>query len=594
MTGWTVPGYTETASLGSGATGLVVSAVEDTTGMPVAIKYLSSRLSGDEAFLERFRAEAELLAGLEHPNVVRFHRYVETDDGAALVMELVAGSTLRRALKMAAPLTPEAALAVMRGSLLGLDAAHALGIVHRDYKPSNVLLTLDGDSKLADFGIAERAGTEMPALGTPAYMAPEQWEGAPALPVTDIYAVTASFYECLTGRVPFKADTVIELEELHRSAPIPLSEVPPAVRGLVAHGLAKDAGNRPANVAAFISEVEETAIAEYGVEWEEEGKRDLAAIVWPLSGSLGAGAGSAGRMAEGQGAALPGSGGDWFGGMAEEGSGAGPEEEKRAWKRAGRGTKTALAAAVVALLGSTIAAVAFGSGGSGSPPVAGSTGVTLSASSAALAETPSSTLAAGVTAPGSGTPKPTPTPTPTQPTSTSATSGTSSPTLSQSSSAKLSGPSSTAGLPSAPLSSVSSVPGSSAPSTSVSTSPTTSASTPSSTPTTTPSPKLTIVAQLESTCPAEAKSPVYVVTFTVRGLPAGSTVLITYNWHLVRATSTEGTGSVNAGPDPTSDELQGVPRTTRTQDSVVVDWNGNGQHGTTNSVPISNNCNPIP
>ncbi|MFL6113771.1 MAG: protein kinase domain-containing protein, partial [Catenulispora sp.] len=492
LAGWTVPGYTETASLGSGATGLVVSAVEDATGRPVAIKYLSSRLSGDETFLERFRAEAELLAGLEHPNVVRFHRYVETDDGAALVMELVAGSTLRRALKMAAPLTPEAALAVMRGSLLGLDAAHALGIVHRDYKPSNVLLTLDGDSKLADFGIAERAGTEMPALGTPAYMAPEQWEGAPALPVTDIYAVTASFYECLTGRVPFKADTVIELEELHRSAPIPLSEVPPAVRALVAHGLAKDAGNRPANVAAFIAEVEETAVAEYGVDWEEEGKRDLAAIIWPLSGSLGEGGGSPGQMAEGQGAALPGSGGDWFGGMAEEGPGAEPEEEHRAWKRAGRGTKAALAAAVIALLGSTIAAVAFGSGGSGSAPVAGSTGVTLSASSAALAETPASTLAAGITAQSSGTPKPTPSATPTKPTSTSATSGTSSPTPDNTNSGAPSGPSPTAGLPSAPSSPVTGATVSSGPSTSDSTAPTTSASTPPTTSSSSSSAKPTV------------------------------------------------------------------------------------------------------
>jgi hypothetical protein len=588
LTGWTVPGYTETASLGSGATGSVVAAVEDATGRPVAIKYLSSRLSGDETFLERFRVEAGLLAGLEHPNIVRFHRYVETDDGAALVMELVAGPTLRRALKAAAPLTPEAALAVMRGSLLGLDAAHALGIVHRDYKPSNVLLTSKGESKLADFGIAERAGTEMPALGTPAYMAPEQWEGSPALPVADIYAVTASFYECLTGRVPFKADTVFELEELHRSAPIPLADVPTAVRGLVAHGLAKDAGDRPADVAAFIAELEEAAIAEYGVEWEEEGKRDLVAIVWPLCVGLGEGAGPPGQMTEGPGTALPKSGGDWFGGMAELGGGpeAGLQEEQHAWKRIGRGTKAGLAAAVVALLGSTIAAVAFGSGGSGSPPVAGSTGVTLSASPAELAGTALSSApaaAAGATAPSSGTP----TPTPTKPTSTSATSSTSSPTPSSSSSASTSGPSPTAGLPSAPLSSVTGVPVSSQPSTSVSTTPTT----PITTPTTSPTQNLTIVAQLQATCPSGANSPVYVVTFTVRGLPAGSTAQIAYNWRLVRADTTGGKGSVNAGPDPKPVRLQGVPRAARVQDSVVVDWSGpDGQSGTTNSVPISDSC----
>jgi len=208
LSGWTVPGYTETGILGAGATGRVVSAVQDATGMEVAIKYLAPRYAEDPEFVERFRDEAALLAEIDHPNVVRLYEYVESEHGSAMVMELVQGPTLHRVLHENGRMTPEAALTVMRGSLLGLGTAHQLGIVHRDYKPSNVLLNVYGVSKLADFGVAERAvltdpedpDATMPGgTGTPAYMAPEQWDGAPARPVTDIYAVTASFFECLTA-----------------------------------------------------------------------------------------------------------------------------------------------------------------------------------------------------------------------------------------------------------------------------------------------------------------------------------------------------------------------------------------------------------
>jgi serine/threonine protein kinase len=117
-------------------------------------------------------------------------------------MEAVNGVSLRDVLSgNPGPLPPEAALTVLKGSLLGLSAAHAAGVVHRDYKPANVLVESSGNSKLVDFGIAGLSG-ERTVAGTPAYMAPEQWHGAPASPATDVYSATCVFFECVTGGPP--------------------------------------------------------------------------------------------------------------------------------------------------------------------------------------------------------------------------------------------------------------------------------------------------------------------------------------------------------------------------------------------------------
>ncbi|MCO5970386.1 serine/threonine-protein kinase [Actinoallomurus soli] len=290
-----VPGYRQIRLLGQGASGTVVLAVHEATGTPAAIKYLSDELRSDAGFLDGFRAEARLLAELTDPHIVGLYEYYETPTAAAFVMELVDGVTLKDVLKTQGPTGPEAALVVLKGSLRGLAAAHAAGVVHRDYKPANVLIRDDGESKLADFGIAVRADEHATASGTPAYMAPEQWTTGAVGPATDVYAATAVFYECLTGERPYPVEGLWALAAAHRLDPIPVDRVPTGLRGLVARGLAKDAAGRPASAEAFLAELEDTALAEYGPGWEERGRVRLAALaallayLFPLARPIAAG-----------------------------------------------------------------------------------------------------------------------------------------------------------------------------------------------------------------------------------------------------------------------------------------------------------------
>jgi serine/threonine protein kinase len=275
---WVVPGYRHERLLGTGASGRVMLARHDATGTAVAIKYLVRPLYSAEDFCAAYRVEAELLGELQSPHVVRLYEYVEGEYGAAIVMELVEGLSLRELLRAEGATTPEAALVVLKGSLLGLAAAHGAGVVHRDYKPENVLVTPQGLSKLVDFGIATRSGTTPMAAGTPLYMAPEQFAGQSATPAADVYAATATFFECITGAKPYSGTTVMELMIQHSQAPIPDELAPAAVRPLIRAGLAKAPEERPASAAVFVDELEEVALAAYGADWEERGQRKLAAV----------------------------------------------------------------------------------------------------------------------------------------------------------------------------------------------------------------------------------------------------------------------------------------------------------------------------
>jgi eukaryotic-like serine/threonine-protein kinase len=289
VTEWTVPGYTTLKPLGEGGFGAVVLARHDATGTRVAVKYLRAALLDDPDFLAMFRGEADVLGELDDPHVVRLYEYVESPDGAAIVMELVDGVSVRQLLDRQGKTTPEAALVLLFGSLLGLAAAHERGLVHRDYKPANVLVNAGGASKLTDFGIAVRAGSTPVPAGSLRYAPPEQFGGAPASPAGDVYAAMATYYECLTGQPPFPGPGQAQLLAQHLNVDVPLDPVPAALRPLVVRGLAKDPADRPADAAVLAAELREAAIGAYGEDWEERGRLHLGeaalllAALWPTA-----------------------------------------------------------------------------------------------------------------------------------------------------------------------------------------------------------------------------------------------------------------------------------------------------------------------
>lgn len=250
--------------LASGGMGQVWRANDEILGRPVAVKLLRSEYAEDPEFLDRFRAEARRTAALSHPGIASVFDYGETGDPGAegttayLVMELVEGEPLSVLLAREGRLSPAHTLDVLAQSALALDSAHQAGVVHRDVKPSNLLLRRDGVVKVTDFGIAH-AADEAPrteaglVVGTAAYLSPEQVACRPATPSSDVYALGVVAYECLAGRRPFTGEHPIALALAHRrSAPPPLpDDVPDAVRELVTWTMAKAPRARPPSAGAL-------------------------------------------------------------------------------------------------------------------------------------------------------------------------------------------------------------------------------------------------------------------------------------------------------------------------------------------------------
>ncbi|WP_158088618.1 serine/threonine-protein kinase [Thermoactinospora rubra] len=277
-----VPGYREVRQLGAGRTGRVFLATYQETGAYVAIKYLNAALRRDSEFMARYTAETPRLVELDDPHVVRLHEYVETPTRAAVVMELVDGVPLRTILAERGRMSPEAALVVLRDVLRALAAAHAKGVLHRDLKPENVLVQADGAGKVTDFGVVGYVEEPGVPPGTPPYLAPELWRGEPASQACDLYAAACLLFECVMGRPPYRGSTA-EVRDRHLSAPVPLEPAPDTLRDLLRRGLAKDPAGRYGSAARFAAELEEDALAGYGPDWADRGRRHLAELATLLA-----------------------------------------------------------------------------------------------------------------------------------------------------------------------------------------------------------------------------------------------------------------------------------------------------------------------
>lgn len=266
-------------------------ATYQSTGAYVAIKYLNATLRRDTEFMDRFRSDTHQLVEIDDPNVVRFYEYVETPTRAAVVMELVDGVSLRTLLAEHGRTSPEAALAVLKSTLLALAAAHEKGVPHCDVKPENVLVQADGTTKLADFGIVVHAEEPGVPAGTPAYMSPELWTRHQAGPSADLYAAACVLFEAVKGRPPFRAykegeetePDVPAIRDKHLVEPVPLEVVPDTLRDLLRRGMAKDPAVRYASARQFAAELEEDAVAGYGPDWEKRGRRHLAELATLLA-----------------------------------------------------------------------------------------------------------------------------------------------------------------------------------------------------------------------------------------------------------------------------------------------------------------------
>jgi serine/threonine-protein kinase len=241
-----------------GGMGQVWRAVDERLSRPVAVKVLRPGAGNRDTFLERFRAEARNSAALQHPNIVTVHDFGEGQESAYMVMELIEGEPLSTILETRGPLPPEEARDLLCQAASALQAAHDAGVVHRDVKPANIVVDADGYARLTDFGISKAtAGSDLTqtgeVLGTAHYLSPEQLQGQPAGPSSDIYSLAVVGYEVLTGTRPFQGESVVSTALAHVVQPAPdLPEsVPEPLRTTVMAGLAKLPEDRPARAADF-------------------------------------------------------------------------------------------------------------------------------------------------------------------------------------------------------------------------------------------------------------------------------------------------------------------------------------------------------
>jgi len=258
-------GYTFERRLGRGGMATVYLVREPRLNRLVALKVLPDQLADDPNFAARFEQEAQVIAGLDHPNIIPVYRFGIDDGVPWMALRYVDGGDLADRLT-ARPLATSEGLNIFRGVAAALDYAHRKGVIHRDLKPQNILLTSDGAPYLADFGVAKllegssKLKTATGSIfGTPAYMAPEQAMANPLGPYTDVYALAVICFQWLTGKLPFDADTPHAVLLKHVQEPLPqtaMGMLPVGVASVIDRGLAKDPQQRFQSAGGFVAELE--------------------------------------------------------------------------------------------------------------------------------------------------------------------------------------------------------------------------------------------------------------------------------------------------------------------------------------------------
>ena len=264
MIGRTIGKYRIVGQLGRGGAGVVYKAVDETLHRDVAVKTLNPDLANTEV-MSRFRAEATILARLNHPQIATIYELFRADGDLLMVMEFVRGESLDKLSERLGAISPERAAYIIDLILSALEHAHRGGVVHRDVKPANVMVTDEGGIKIMDFGIARVLGAEQKTvdfrlMGTPAYMSPEQVLGEEVDGRSDLYSVGVLFYRLLTGALPFAADTALGmLQRQIRDTPIPLCAhrggLPEWCEAIVQRALAKTQSERFQSAEEFREEL---------------------------------------------------------------------------------------------------------------------------------------------------------------------------------------------------------------------------------------------------------------------------------------------------------------------------------------------------